>query len=31
MRNKTFQKIIVYLMLFAMLISTVMFGLTMFM
>ncbi|WP_158068792.1 stressosome-associated protein Prli42 [Domibacillus epiphyticus] len=31
MRNKTFQKIIVYLMLFVMLISTVMFGLTMFM
>ncbi|MGG3450103.1 MULTISPECIES: stressosome-associated protein Prli42 [Bacillaceae] len=31
MRNKTFQKIIVYLMLFAMLASTVIFGLTMFM
>ncbi|MET1031772.1 stressosome-associated protein Prli42 [Domibacillus tundrae] len=31
MRNKTFQKIVVYLMLFTMLISTLMFGLTMFM
>ncbi|MCP3763263.1 stressosome-associated protein Prli42 [Domibacillus sp. A3M-37] len=31
MRNKTFQKIVVYLMLITMLISTLMFGLTMFM
>nr|WP_158023564.1 stressosome-associated protein Prli42 [Domibacillus antri] len=31
MRNKTFQKIIVYLMLFVMLASTLLFGLTMFM
>ncbi len=31
MRNKTVQKIVVYIMLFVMLASTLMFGLTMFM
>ncbi|SIQ02884.1 stressosome-associated protein Prli42 [Domibacillus enclensis] len=31
MRNKTIQKIVVYVMLFTMLVSTLMFGLTMFM